>query len=106
MTLTTRTGQRYEGVVGSTSGEGDTTGVTLKDVKDLTTAGAPLKDTFFIASTNIDSYLSGPADARPTTNSNGDSECISSSVCCIYLWIWIWIWIVRRRTDLMHLHVI
>ncbi|TEB33401.1 hypothetical protein FA13DRAFT_1754073 [Coprinellus micaceus] len=76
VTLTTRTGQRYEGVVGSTGGEGDTTGVTLKDVKDLTTAGAPLKDSLFIASTNIDSYLSGPADARPTTtngNGNGDT---------------------------------
>lgn len=71
VTLTTKTGHRYEGVVGSTNGEGDTSGVTLKDVKDLTTAGSPLKDSLFIASTNIDSYLSGPADARPT---NGDSE--------------------------------
>ncbi|KAF6757278.1 hypothetical protein DFP72DRAFT_252604 [Ephemerocybe angulata] len=70
VTLTTRTGQRYEGVVGSTSGEGDTTGVTLKDAKDLTTLGAPLKDSLFIAATNIDTYTSGPADSKPT---NGDT---------------------------------
>lgn len=70
VTLLTKTGIRYEGVVGSTSGEGDTTGVTLKDSKDLTTPGAPIKDTIFIASTNIESYTSGPADARPA---NGDT---------------------------------
>ncbi|KAF9003941.1 hypothetical protein BDQ17DRAFT_1241822 [Cyathus striatus] len=65
------TGQRYEGVVGSTSGEGDTTGVTLKDVKEITTPGAPVKDSLFIAATNIDTWSSGPADApRPT---NGDT---------------------------------
>jgi hypothetical protein len=69
--LLTKTSQRYEGVVTSTSGEGDTTGVSLKDVKDLTNPGAPLKDHLFIASTNIDSWTSGPADARP---SNGDSR--------------------------------
>ncbi len=68
ITLATRTGQRYEGVVGSTGGEGDTTGVTLKDVKELTNPGAPLKDTLFIASTNIDTWTSGPADSKPTTN--------------------------------------
>jgi len=70
VTLTTKTAHRYEGVVASTSNEGDTTGVTLKDVKDISVPGAPLKDSLFIASTNIDSYLSGPADAKPT---NGDS---------------------------------
>ncbi|KAK7690931.1 hypothetical protein QCA50_006034 [Cerrena zonata] len=64
ITLTTKTKQRYEGVVGSTSGEGDTTGVTLKDVKELTQPGAPLKDSLFIASTNIDTWASGPADAK------------------------------------------
>ncbi|TFK40356.1 hypothetical protein BDQ12DRAFT_680807 [Crucibulum laeve] len=72
ITLTTKTAQRYEGVVASTSGEGDTTGVSLKDVKEITNPGAPLKDLLFIASTNIDSYASGPADAKPTTT-NGDS---------------------------------
>ena len=66
--------------MGSTSGEGDTTGVTLKDVKDLTTAGAPLKDSLFIASTNIDSYLSGPADARPT---NGECELPIPYMCLL-----------------------
>ncbi|PFH52983.1 hypothetical protein AMATHDRAFT_1711 [Amanita thiersii Skay4041] len=68
--LSTKTGQRYEGVIGSTGGEGDTTGVTLKDVKELTNPGAPLKDHLFIASTNIDTWSSGPADSKP---SNGDS---------------------------------
>ncbi|KAJ7593101.1 hypothetical protein C8J56DRAFT_930391 [Mycena floridula] len=70
ITLLTKTGQRYEGVVGSTNAEGDTTGVTLKDVKEITNLSAPLKDQFFIASTNIESWTSGPADAKLT---NGDS---------------------------------
>ncbi|KAF9450887.1 hypothetical protein P691DRAFT_422938 [Macrolepiota fuliginosa MF-IS2] len=70
VTLTTKTAVRYEGVVGSTSSEGDTIGVTLKDVKDLMAPGAPLKDSIFIASTNIESYTSGPADAKPA---NGDT---------------------------------
>ncbi|CAL1716363.1 unnamed protein product [Somion occarium] len=64
ITLSTKTKQRYEGVIASTSGEGDTTGVTLKDVKELTQPGAPLKDIFFIASTNIETWSSGPADAK------------------------------------------
>ena len=71
ITLLTKTGQRYEGVIVSTTAEGDTTGVTLKDVKEVLNPGAPLKDTVFIASTNIDSYTSGPADTRP---SNGDCK--------------------------------
>jgi hypothetical protein len=71
ITLTTKTSQRYEGVVASTSSEGDTTGVTLKDVKELTNPGAALKDQLFIASTNIENWSSGPADAKFT---NGDSE--------------------------------
>ncbi|KAJ7707722.1 hypothetical protein B0H17DRAFT_917768 [Mycena rosella] len=61
---------RYEGVIASTSAEGDTTGVTLRDVKEITNPGGPLKDTLFIASTNIDSWASGPADAKVP---NGDS---------------------------------
>ena len=64
---------RYEGTVASTSGEGDTTGVTLRDVKEISNLGAPLRDTLFIASTNIDQWSSGPADAKPPTT-NGDSE--------------------------------
>ncbi|KAH7930135.1 hypothetical protein BV22DRAFT_1001233 [Leucogyrophana mollusca] len=61
---------RYEGVIASTSAEGDTTGVTLKDVREVSKPGAPLKDSLFIASTNIESWLSGPADAKVP---NGDS---------------------------------
>jgi len=47
----------------------------LKDVKELSNPGAPLKDQFFIASTNIDTWSSGPADARAP---NGEGE---SAVC-------------------------
>ncbi|KZT73682.1 hypothetical protein DAEQUDRAFT_721755 [Daedalea quercina L-15889] len=72
ITLTTKTHVRYEGSVASTSGEGDTTGVTLRDVKEISNAGAPLRETLFIASTNIDQWSSGPADAKPPTT-NGDS---------------------------------
>ncbi|TFK75248.1 hypothetical protein BDN72DRAFT_955246 [Pluteus cervinus] len=70
VTVSTKTSQRYEGVVGSTSAEGDTIGVTLKDVKELTALGAPLKDQLFIAATNIESWSSGPADAKVA---NGDT---------------------------------
>jgi hypothetical protein len=71
ITLLTKTAQRYEGVISSTNGEGNTTGVTLKGVKEITNPGAPLKDSLFIASTNIDSYNSGPADTKMP---NGDSK--------------------------------
>ncbi|OSX58862.1 hypothetical protein POSPLADRAFT_1067357 [Postia placenta MAD-698-R-SB12] len=64
---------RYEGTIASTSGEGDTTGVTLRDVKDLSAPGAPLKETLFIAATNIEQWSSGPADAKAPTTTNGDS---------------------------------
>ncbi|EEB97995.1 hypothetical protein MPER_02580, partial [Moniliophthora perniciosa FA553] len=70
ITLSTKTGQRYEGVISSTNNEGDTTGVTLKDVKEISNPGGPLKDQLFVASTNIDTWASGPADAKMT---NGDS---------------------------------
>ncbi|KAJ7756399.1 hypothetical protein DFH07DRAFT_477591 [Mycena maculata] len=70
ITLLTKTAQRYEGVIASTSAEGDTTGVTLRDVKEITNPGGPLKDSLFIASTNIDTWQSGPADAKLP---NGDS---------------------------------
>lgn len=68
ITLSTKTGQRYEGVISSTNNEGDTAGVTLKDVKEISNPGAPLKDQLFIASTNIENWASGPADAKMTTN--------------------------------------
>ncbi|RDX57316.1 hypothetical protein OH76DRAFT_1334558 [Lentinus brumalis] len=64
VTISTKTNMRLEGVVQSTSAEGDTTGVTLKDVKEVTNPGAPLKETFFIAATNIQEWSSGPADAK------------------------------------------
>ncbi|KAJ7603781.1 hypothetical protein DFH06DRAFT_1256087 [Mycena polygramma] len=70
ITLLTKTAQRYEGVIASTNAEGDTTGVTLRDVKEITNPGGPLKDQLFIASTNIDTWASGPADAKLP---NGDS---------------------------------
>ncbi|KAF8206468.1 hypothetical protein K438DRAFT_1669336 [Mycena galopus ATCC 62051] len=70
ITLLTKTAQRYEGVIASTSGEGDTPGVSLRDVKEITNPGGPLKDQLFIASTNIDTWASGPADAKLP---NGDS---------------------------------
>jgi PAB1-binding protein PBP1 len=70
ITLQTTTSQRYEGVVDSTTNEGDAKGVTLRDVKDITAPGFPSKDQLFVSSTNIDSYTSGPADAKPA---NGDS---------------------------------
>lgn len=70
VTISTKRGQKYEGVVNSTSGEGDTTGVALKDVKEISVPGAPLKDSLFIASADIDTWASGPADARAV---NGDS---------------------------------
>ncbi|KAJ7066951.1 hypothetical protein C8F01DRAFT_1247367 [Mycena amicta] len=64
ITLSTKTSARYEGVIASTSNEGDTTGVTLRDVKDLATPAGPLKDSLFIAATNINDWTSGPADAK------------------------------------------
>lgn len=79
VTLLTKTAKRYEGVITSTSeNEGDTTGVTLRDVKEITAPGAPIKSQFFIASTNIDSWspvpvnsnLSGPA----SSNSRADTK--------------------------------
>ena len=64
MTITTKNNLRFEGVVASTSPEGDTTGGTLKDVKDVNTPGAPLRETHFIAATTIQEWTSGPADAK------------------------------------------
>ncbi|KAI9060667.1 hypothetical protein FKP32DRAFT_1605462 [Trametes sanguinea] len=64
ITISTKTNMRLEGVVSSTSGEGDTQGVTLKDVKEISNPGAPLRETFFVAATNIQDWSSGPADAK------------------------------------------
>ncbi|KAI0775226.1 LsmAD domain-containing protein [Trametes elegans] len=64
ITISTKTNTRLEGVVLSTNAEGDTQGVTLKDVKEVSNPGAPLKEQFFIAVTNIQEWSSGPADAK------------------------------------------
>ncbi|KAJ6525806.1 hypothetical protein DFH09DRAFT_172018 [Mycena vulgaris] len=69
ITLLTKTAQRYEGVIAATSSQGDTPGATLRDVKEITNPGGPPKD-LFIASTNIDTWTSGPADTKVP---NGDS---------------------------------
>lgn len=64
MTITTKNNQRFEGVVTSTSPEGDTHGVALKDVKEVNNPGSALRETHFIAATNIQEWTSGPADAK------------------------------------------
>ena len=46
-------------------------GLTLCDVKELSTPGAPRKDQLFIPAPDIDGWSSGPADAK-VTNGNGD----------------------------------
>jgi|SRR6266850_1165855 len=81
VTLLTKTSKRYEGVVASTESEGDTTGVTLRDVRELTSQGAPVvKSHLFIASTNIESWSPVPASSNTsgsspsTTNSRADSK--------------------------------
>lgn len=82
VTLSTKTGQRYEGVILSTSPEGDTAGVTLKDVKEISKPGTPLKESLFVASANIENWQSGPADAKLP---NGDSESANPIrlTCCL-----------------------
>ena len=79
VTLLTKTAKRYEGVIASTTeSEGDTTGVTLRDAKELTPPGAPVKGQIFIASTNIDSWSPVPTNSNTsaptptTTNSRAD----------------------------------
>jgi hypothetical protein len=81
VTLITKTTKRYEGVIASTAeNEGDTTGVTLRDAKELTAPGAPVKGQLFIASTNIDSWSPVPANSNTsaptpsTTNLRADSK--------------------------------
>lgn len=64
ITLSTKTARRYEGVVASTTGERNVAGLTLRDVKELSAPGAPLKDQLFIAAPDIDTWSSGPADAK------------------------------------------
>jgi hypothetical protein len=59
-------------VVASTAGERNTAGLTLRDAKELSNPGAPLKDQLFIAAPDIDAWSSGPADAKVP---NGDCRC-------------------------------
>ncbi|OJT11474.1 hypothetical protein TRAPUB_12026 [Trametes pubescens] len=73
VTISTKTNSRFEGVVQSTSAEGDTQGVTLKDVKEISNPGAPLKEQQFIAVTNIQEWSSGPADAKVPNGAAADS---------------------------------
>jgi hypothetical protein len=79
--LTKSTKQRYEGIIASTAeNEGDTTGVTLRDVKELNAPNVPIKSQFFIASTNIDSWSpvatnsNSSGSTPPNTNSRADSK--------------------------------
>jgi hypothetical protein len=81
ITLITKTAKRYEGVIASTTeSEGDTTGVTLRDAKELTAPGTPVKSQLFIASTNIDSWSHVPANSNTsaptpsTTNPRTDTK--------------------------------
>jgi hypothetical protein len=81
VTLLTKNAKRYEGVIASTTeSEGDTTGVTLRDAKEFTAPGAPVKIQVFIASTNIDSWLPVPANSNTsaptpsTTNSRAGAK--------------------------------
>ena len=59
---------------------GGTTGVTLKDVKEISKPGVPLKDSFFIASTNIENWRPGPADAKLPS---GDCESSNTNSVCV-----------------------
>lgn len=68
ITLTTKTAVRYRGIVATTAAQGNTTGVTLSDVKDLSAPGTPLKPSIFIASTNIESYVPEPLRINLTSN--------------------------------------
>jgi hypothetical protein len=81
ITLLTKTTKRYEGIIASTTeNEGDTTGVTLRDVKELNAPNVPIKSQFFIASTNIDSWSpvttnsNSSGSTLPTTSSRADSK--------------------------------
>ena len=77
VTLVTKTAKRYEGVIVSTTeSEGDTTGVTLRDVKELTAPGTPVKGQLFIASTNIESWSPVPANFNGSGQgpANGNSR--------------------------------
>ena len=52
--FTTRTGQRHQGTLVSTTQDADNSGVQLKDVKDLLNPTAPLKDNVFIRTKDVE----------------------------------------------------
>ncbi|KAG6907410.1 hypothetical protein DXG01_009022 [Tephrocybe rancida] len=74
--IRTKTFQHYEGFVASTIGEGDTTGVTLKDVKQFSNQGASftLKDQLFIAFTNIQAWTPYKEPVNGNSKLNIDSD--------------------------------
>ena len=80
VTLITKTSKRYEGAIASTESEGDTTGVTLRDVRELGAPNAPIKSQLFIASTNIESWSpvtassNTPNQPPSTTDSRADTK--------------------------------
>jgi hypothetical protein len=68
VTLLSKTARQYEGVIVSTTErEGARTGVTLRDVKELTAPGASVKSQFFLASTNIISWSPVPTNSNTST---------------------------------------
>lgn len=75
ITLLTKTAKRYEGIIASTENEGDTTGVTLRDMKELTAPGNLAKTQLFIASTNIESWSPVPTNS----NSSGSTPLTANS---------------------------
>ncbi|KZS88055.1 hypothetical protein SISNIDRAFT_460103 [Sistotremastrum niveocremeum HHB9708] len=64
--FTTRTGQRHQGTLVSTTQDADNSGVQLKDVKDLLNPTAPLKDNVFIRTKDVEGW-------SPVSKPNGSS---------------------------------
>lgn len=67
--FTTRTGQRHQGTLVSTTQDADNSGVQLKDVKDLLNPTAPLKDNVFIRTKDVEGW-------SPVSKPNGSSTCL------------------------------
>jgi hypothetical protein len=82
ISLLTKTSKRYEGVIALiTDRRYRSTGVTLRDVKEITAPNAPVNSCryFFITSTDIESWYPLPADFNtsgplPTMSSNMDNK--------------------------------
>ncbi|KAG9085158.1 hypothetical protein FS749_004649 [Ceratobasidium sp. UAMH 11750] len=64
--LTTRTNQRFEGVLTAAAAEDGTPGATLRNARDVASAGAPVLETTFIPASNIASCVpaQGPGSFR------------------------------------------